>query len=208
MLNAAWACLVCMILNQLIWVGIDLSLSHCRINSHLSCIIKCDYYKTIKSWKHECPVQRNWRRFDSSGQLPWLTGKGSINPKSRMKYPQTWNFIKFSPPILRFLQAWGWTRTPEMWVFAVLVILLKQIYEYFTPKIFFSPSHLEHIASSGVKTDPGLLGLNATPGPCWPVVFNSRCPGAMSMSFLYDLKTNLGIDFPFYTCSIKSHYHG
>ena len=27
-----------------------------------------------------------------------------------------------------------------------------------------SPPHLEHIASLGVKTDPGLLGLNATPG--------------------------------------------
>ena len=36
--------------------------------------------------------------------------------------------------------------------------------EYFTPEIFFSPPHLEHIASSGVKTDPGLRGLNATLG--------------------------------------------
>ena len=30
--------------------------------------------------------------------------------------------------------------------------------------MFFSPPHLEHIASVGVKTDLDLLGLNATPG--------------------------------------------
>ena len=43
----------------------------------------------------------------------------------------------------------------------------KQINVYFTPDIFVSPPHLEHVASSGVKTDPGLLGLNATTPECW-----------------------------------------
>ena len=45
---------------------------------------------------------------------------------------------------------------------AVLVILV--IITNISPlKFNFHPPHLEHISSSGVKTDPGLLGLNATP---------------------------------------------
>ena len=41
--------------------------------------------------------------------------QGSVNPKSRVKYPQNWGWT---------WKAWGWTKTTEMWVFAVLVILL------------------------------------------------------------------------------------
>ena len=36
-----------------------------------------------------------------------MEAKGSVNPKSKGKYPQNWILIEFSPPILRFLQAWG-----------------------------------------------------------------------------------------------------
>ena len=36
----------------------------------------------------------------------------------------------------------------------------------------FSRPHLEHITSSGVKSDPGLLGINATPDVKWLMHLN------------------------------------
>ena len=93
------------------------------------------------------------------------TSKGSINPKSRV-YPQNWIFIEFSPLILRFLQAWGWTRTPEMWVFAVLVILLLTNRWIFHPWNFlFTPTFGACILQVwGWKLTLVFWVLNATPG--------------------------------------------
>ena len=64
-------------------------------------------------------------------------------------------------PNIEIFTSLGWTRIPDIWVFAVLVILLITNKLIFHTEICFSPPHLEHIANSGVKTDPGFL--NATP---------------------------------------------
>ena len=95
--------------------------------------------------------RRPWR--SSQDHQVWYIYRGSINTRSRVNDPQNWSIIKLTPQILRFLQAWGWTGPLKFWS------LRHWLYGWLQISPF--TSHLEHIGSLGVKTDPGLLDLNA-----------------------------------------------